>query len=150
MKLYFSSEYSGKVVGEKITVFLNNILYKIDKDIADKTYGEDIVGLTAIPVILSEEFSDIPERRYVSWKNKISDVRLYIDHTAFEKGDFNTCTKLIYENCVESFKYVYERALKRKSDFCQHYERFIDDFTRLFDSYIASISKEQIEEFNNF
>ena len=83
MKFYFSAEYSVGV--DKIGFLLNKILYKIESKLGDKEYGEEIVGITAIPIIVSDEFSNIPERKYVSWKNKESDVRLKIDYESFIK-----------------------------------------------------------------
>ena len=150
MKFYFSAEYSGDI-SEKIHFILNNILRKIEDFLKDKKYGEEIVCLTAIPMILDDRFSDHKERKYISRKERISDVRLRIDYQNFLEADFNECCKLIYKNCINSFYYVYEKSLKQKNgDFYKYYDCFIEDFTNIFDNLKNRITSEQIEKFNNF
>jgi len=151
MIFYFSAEYSGRSIGEKITLILNKILYKIEDSLINKSYGEEIIGITAIPMILDERFSDHPERRYISRKERESDVRLRIDYQSFLKGDFEQCCNLIYENCIKSYHYVYEKSIKRKDgDFYKHYDEFINDFTECFNKLKNAISKSEIKEFNHW
>ena len=148
MTFYFSAE-SSVDVHAKIKFLLNKILYKIESKLGDKEYGEEIVGITAIPIIVSDEFSNIPERKYVSWKNKESDVRLKIDYDSFKDGDFNKCCDLLLENCIQSYFIVCERSAKRKKgDFYIHYEQFIKDFTNTFNDLKNEISQEEIKNFN--
>lgn len=149
MKFYFSAEYSGDV-GKKIGFILNNILYHIEDSLINKHYGEEIIGVTAIPMILDERFSDHPERRYISRKERESDVRLKLDYDAFSNGDFEQCCKLVYENCVQSYHYVYEKSIKRKDgDFYKYYDEFINDFTECFNKLKNAIPKSEIETFKD-
>lgn len=103
MKLYFSSETSGKVILNKMGFMLNNILYKIEPYIIDNYYGDEIEGLTAIPIILDQRFDNVPERRYISRKSKLSDVRLRIDYDSFLSGDFDTCLSVAHRKLHCSF-----------------------------------------------
>ena len=123
MKLYFSSETSGKVILNQMGFMLNNILYKIEPYIIDNYYGDEIEGLTAIPIILDQRFDNVPERRYISRKSKLSDVRLRIDYDSFLSGDFDTCCQLLLENCIASFSYVNEKSkIRRNGDFHRYYD----------------------------
>ncbi len=150
MKFYFSAEYSGDI-DKKIRFILNNILRKIEDTLGNKSYGEEIIGITAIPMILDERFSDHPERRYISRKERESDVRLRIDFESFYKGDFEQCCNLIYENCIKSYHYVYEKSIKRKDgDFHKHYDEFVKDFTECFNNLKNAIPKDEIEAFNKW
>ena len=148
MLFYFSAEYSGNI-DLKIRFILNNILRKIENELIDKSYGTEIVGVTAIPMIFDERFSNHKERKYISWINKESDVRLRVDFASFLYGDFEECCNLIYRNCIESFEYVYIKSKKgNKGDFHQYYNEFINDFKKVFDMLKSKISLEDIEKFN--
>lgn len=150
MKFYFSAEYSG-AVGTKIRFLLNNILRKIEDYLLEKSYGEEIIGLTAIPIIVDEEFSDVKERKYISRKERESDVRLKINYDEFLQGNYEQCCELVYENCIKSFNYVYEKSLKRRGgDFHKYYEILINDFTYYFNFLKNSVSMEQVEEFDSY
>ena len=128
---------------------MNNILRKIENEFINKSYGPEIIGITAIPMILDERFSEHKERKYISWINKESDVRLRIDYNSFLYGNFEECCNLIYQNCVDSFEYVYIKSKKRnKGDFHQYYNEFINDFKKVFDMLKSEISLEDIEKFN--
>lgn len=149
MKLYFSSETSGNVVLNKMGFLLNHILYKIEPYIIDNYYGEEIEGVTAIPIIVDERFN-IPERRYISRKSKLSDVRLRIDYNSFSLGDFDKCCQLLLENCIASFAYVNDKSTKRKDgDFHLYYEKFIDDFTRIYWELANKISQQDKVNFGS-
>lgn len=150
MKLYFSAEYS-EGVDKKIEFILNNILYKIESLLEGKKYGDELTGLTAIPIIVSNEFSNIRERKFVSWKNKETDVRLKVNFEAFINGDFDKCCDLILKNCVDSYHIAYEKSMQRKKgDFYIVYNEFIDDFISAFMKNKNAISKESIDLFNSY
>lgn len=149
MIFYFSAEISGNVE-PKIRFILNNILRKIEDYLGDnKSYGNEIVGITAIPIIVDDRFSHIKERRYISRKERESDVRLKINYDDFSNGDYDQCCNLVYDNCIRSFNYVYEKSLKRKDgDFYKYYESFIKDFTYYFNLLKNKVTLDQIKKFN--
>lgn len=150
MKLYYSSEYSGDIVGEKIIMILNNILYKTAEDFKNEYYGNEILGLTAIPIIVSEEFDSIKERKYISRKDRESDVRLKVNYNLFEKGKFEQCIDLIYNNCYDSFNYVKLKSMKQKQgDFYLFFDVFLSKFKNRFYHYASVIDEKLIEKFNS-
>lgn len=150
MKLYFSSEYNGQIVGEKIRIILNNILYKMYEDFENENYGNEILGLTAIPIIVSDKFESTKERKYISRKDRESDVRLKVEYALFEKGDFNQCIDLIYSNCCDSFNYAKLKSMNQKQgDFYLFYDEFLSIFKNRFYHYASIIDKKLIEKFNS-
>lgn len=135
---------------KKIRYILNNILYKLYEDFKNEKYGNEILGLNAIPIIVHTDIVTLNERKYISRKEKISDVRLIINYDIFEKSNFEQCVELVYQNCYDSFYIVYERSKKYKNgDFYNYFKDFISKFRTRYYNYVSLVNVDIINEFNS-
>lgn len=116
--VFFSVEGEGGTAG-----VISNIFYRIRQQMKLKPmacYCEAIDEITIIPICVSKETRALfksPERKYVGWKRREADIRLYMDYEAFIEapldGKIEMCKKVI----ADSLDAIEERCRKKKIPF---------------------------------
>ena len=116
--VFFSVEAEGGTAG-----VISNIFYGIRQQMNLKPmncYCEAIDSIAIIPMCVSKESRAIfnsPERKYVGWKRREADIRLYMDYEAFIEaaldGKIALCKKVI----ADSLDALEDRCRKKKIEF---------------------------------
>lgn len=117
MKFFMSSEVDVDI-SEDFRIVRNEVEQKI-KLLESKNYGDNIVELSIIPIVVNltpelEEAGFFKERVKYSKKNKETDIRLRINHTAFKEADKETQKLMVISNVIQSIKALH---LKVKTGF---------------------------------
>lgn len=98
---------------------ISDILYGIRERMTlkpMKNYSDVIDEIAIIPMCVKKEtrqYFKTPERKYVSWKRRTADIRLYMDWELFmtsnQEARYEQCKKLI----IDSIAVVEERCIKK-------------------------------------
>lgn len=94
-------------------------------------------------MILSEDLDHVPERKFISRKNKEVDIRLRINYKKFVESDENQQFILYVKNIIDSIKVVNGR---KKGDF--NGEKLIDDILSTLGLSLEKLADE-LEKINN-
>jgi hypothetical protein len=117
MKFFMSSESDGRYddFDDELTEVHNEIAPKLEPFLKDRDYGNEVVGLGVIAIIMKfdeemEREGWFKERVYLKRRQADADVRLRIDYDRFVQGDKATKRLLLIDNIIQSI-----RALSRKA-----------------------------------
>lgn len=115
---------------EAVGVQLGDLLFPVEKEFTDRHFGErfseKLDRLAVIPICMPTEI--LKERRYISWKNRYADIRLYIPYQEFLYGDQAERIRLCKQNIQDAVEYV------KKKDKSFEAERFLAAVWAAFDT----------------
>ena len=123
MKIFLGAELEG-AAGNKWFVLqkeFNKKLLSLD----NKNYGDELIHIGIISIIMREEFfvdGAYKERRHINRKTKTTDIRLRIDYNKFVKSSNETRRQLYIEHITEAIRISGEKAGKTFET-----ERLIED-----------------------
>ena len=116
--IFFSIEGEGGTAG-----VISNIFYKIEQQMKLKPmscYCDAIDSIAIIPMCVSKEMRALfntSERKYVGWKRREADIRLYMDYEAFIAASMDGKIDMSKKIIVKSLDAIEARCAKKKIEF---------------------------------
>ena len=135
MKIFLSAELEGAASSKwfELQKEFTPILSKIN----DRDYGDGLVSIAIISIIMRNEFFEnnaYKERVFYDKKNKEADVRLKIDYKKFVKADKDERKKIYINHIIDS---IHSLKYKVYSEF--NFEQLIFDIENLL---LKSLNKD--------
>ena len=110
MEFFFSSELHADI-GDLYRITRKKINTILNEGLKDKTYGEVLVEIAIIPIILPEDYlMDRKERKLFQRKAKEADYRLIIDYEKFKNGNEKERELLLLNNVISAIKDLTKKA----------------------------------------
>lgn len=127
MEFFLSAELYGKA-GCLWRLLAQEFQKKLDC-LADKTYGEELVDIGIISIIMPEEFFEdngYPERKLFKRKTKEADIRLRINYKKFICSSPDQRRQMYIDHIIQSLE-----TLRHKVSKDYKFDDLINDVTEL-------------------
>lgn len=110
MKFWFSAELDHRVADSYRPVRVR-VETRLNALCGDRQYGDAIIKIAIIPMILGPEFLEgRPERRLWQRKQRAADYRTIIDFDAFLNGGEAERERLLIENILDAIRDLQRKA----------------------------------------
>lgn len=127
MRFFFSGELDVQI-HDAYRSTCQEVESRLNSALATSDYGDAILEIGIIPIILSPKFANFrKERRLVKRRDRVADYRLFIDFDAFAHGSEVERRILLVRNVIESI-----RDIDRKMGSGFDGARLCEDVFRLF------------------
>jgi hypothetical protein len=111
MEFWFSGELDSKIC-EDYAVVRKEIEKRLNARCGSRNYGEGVIKIAIVPMILGPEFSDPDrtERRLWKRKEKLADYRTTIDFHRFKAADVVGRKRLLLESTIAAIEDLHRKA----------------------------------------
>lgn len=110
MEFWFSGEIDHRV-NDLFSPVQNRVEARLNAICRDRQYGDAIIKIAIIPMVLGPEFLvGRPERRLFQRKQRSADYRTIIDFEAFRNGDEELRKRLLIENTLDAIRDLQRKA----------------------------------------